>query len=200
MSCSQDQLDGHQKRLRVLEGDLCAAEMRISAYHDLPFTIYRYDPELEYEIRDEVRRLAIRVNQATRKEVVTISLAEFLFQAVEATVGFESIIQAEREFGFEKAQETITQVLRDPNFSDLPGMLQERFRPLDPTGHMVFLTRAGAMAPAIYHMSKLLEQMQGRTDVPTVLFYPGILVGVTGLRFMGMPERDVLGSYRVKIY
>jgi hypothetical protein len=185
MPCSQDQLDDHQKRLRVLEGDLCAAEMRISAYHDLPFAIYRYDPEMEYEIRDEVRRFATRVNQATRKEVVTISLAELLFQAVEATVGFESIIQAEREFGFEKAQETVTQVLRDPNFSELPGMLQERFRPLDPAKHVVFLTRAAAMAPAIYHMSKLLEQMQGRTDVPTVLFYPGILVGVTGLRFMG---------------
>lgn len=200
MPSSPNKLEDHRKRLGVLEADLCAAELRISAYHDLPFAIYRYDPDLEYPIRDEVKRLATRVVNTTGKEVVIISLADLLFKAVEETVDFDSIIEAEREFGFEKAQETITQVLSNPDFCELPCLVEERLGPLDPTKSFAFLIRAASMAPAIYHLSNLLAQMQGRTSVPSVLFYPGTLVGVTGLQFMGMAERDALGSYRVKIY
>jgi hypothetical protein len=60
--------------------------------------------------------------------------------------------------------------------------------------------RAGVMAPALYQMSKLLDEMHGRTLVPTILFYPGTLEGATGLRFMALKEREALGNYRVKIY
>ncbi|NLE26924.1 MAG: DUF1788 domain-containing protein [Clostridiaceae bacterium] len=35
--------------------------------------------------------------------------------------------------------------------------------------------------------------------VPTVLFYPGTLDGITGLRFMDMRDRDPMGNYRVEI-
>ena len=116
------------------------------------------------------------------------------------TVGWEAVIQAERDFGFEKAQETVHQVLSDPNFAELPSLLEERLSQYAQDKTIVFLMRAATMAPAIYHMSRLLEQMQGRTNVPTVLFYPGALVGVSNLSFMNMPLGDVMGSYRVKIY
>ena len=56
------------------------------------------------------------------------------------------------------------------------------------------------MAPGIYHMSKLLDQMHGKTRVTTILFYPGSIEGTTGLRFMNLKDRDALGNYRVKIY
>ena len=56
------------------------------------------------------------------------------------------------------------------------------------------------MAPGIYHMSKLLDEMQGKTKVTTILFYPGSIEGTTGLRFMDLKDRDALGNYRVKIY
>jgi hypothetical protein len=82
----------------------------------------------------------------------------------------------------------------------LPDALTERLRRLDPEKHIAFLMRASAMAPAIYHMSKLLDEMQGRTLVPTILFYPGTLEGTTGLRFMALKDREALGNYRVKIY
>ena len=36
------------------------------------------------------------------------------------------------------------------------------------------------MAPGIYHMSKLLDQMQGKTRVTTILFYPGSIEGRPG--------------------
>ena len=82
----------------------------------------------------------------------------------------------------------------------LAGMLAERLTNFDPAKSIAFLTRVGAMAPGIYHMSKLLDQMQGKTRVMTILFYPGFIDGTTGLRFMGLKDRDALGNYRVKIY
>ena len=56
------------------------------------------------------------------------------------------------------------------------------------------------MSPAIYPMSRLLDQMQGRTRVTTILLYPGSLEGTTGLRYMDLKDREALGNYRVKIY
>ena len=57
-----------------------------------------------------------------------------------------------------------------------------------------------SLAPAVYHISKLLDELQGRTRVPTVLFYPGEPVGTNSLRFMGLTSLHSPPSYRVKIY
>jgi hypothetical protein len=65
---------------------------------------------------------------------------------------------------------------------------------------VVFLTRVAAMSPGIFHVSMLLDKMQGKTKVTTILFYPGSIEGTTGLRFMDLKDRDALGNYRVKIY
>ena len=46
----------------------------------------------------------------------------------------------------------------------------------------------------------LLDELQGKTMVTTILFYPGALDGTTGLRFMDLKGREALGNYRVKIY
>ena len=81
----------------------------------------------------------------------------------------------------------------------LASMLEERLKALDPAKDVAFLTRVAAMAPGVYHMSKLLDQMQGRTRVTTILFYPGSIEGTTGLRFMDLKDREALGNYRVKI-
>ena len=56
------------------------------------------------------------------------------------------------------------------------------------------------MSPGIFHVSMLLDKMQGKTKVTTILFYPGSIEGTTGLRFMDLKDRDALGNYRVKIY
>jgi hypothetical protein len=46
----------------------------------------------------------------------------------------------------------------------------------------------------------LLDKMLGKTEVTTILFYPGSIEGTTALRFMDLKDRDALGNYRVKIY
>ena len=185
--------------IRRLEEDLTADPVRISAYHDLPFAILRYDAEEEWHLRREVRRLAVRLGNAG-KRVHTISLADLLWEAIEDCEGFDAVVELERDRGFDVAQQQVTTYLSDPDWRPLPDILAERLEPLDPERDIAFLVRASEMAPAVYHMSRLLDEMQGRTQVTTILFYPGTLEGTTGLRFMGLKGREAMGNYRVKIY
>jgi Domain of unknown function (DUF1788) len=90
------------------------------------------------------------------------------------------IIALERSRGYLAAQDQVTTYLSDRDWHPLSGLLAERLAKLDPSKSVVFLTRVAAMAPGIYHMSKLLDQMQGRTLVTTILFYPGSIEGTTG--------------------
>lgn len=185
--------------IRRLEDDLTASPVRISAYHDLPFAILRYDPRDEWTLRREARHLATRLGNAG-KRVHTISLADLLWEVIEETEGLEVVAELEAARGFEVAQQQVTTYLSDPDWRPLPDILKERMEGLDPERDVVFLLRASAMAPAFYHMSRLLDEMQGRTKVTAILFYPGSLEGTTGLRFMDLPGREAMGNYRVKIY
>jgi len=188
-----------KERIDLLENDLKADPPRISVYHDLPFAILRYDPQEEWILRREVRFLSTRLKSAG-KELVTISLAQLLWEIIESAEGVDAIVELERRQGFEKAQAQITTYLSDVNWFLLPKHLADKMNAFDPRKTIVFLTRAASLSPAIYHLSKLLDEMQGQTQVPAILFYPGSLEGATGLRFMGMKDRDSLGNYRVKIY
>jgi hypothetical protein len=188
-----------KERIEFLEDDMRAAPPRISVYHDLPFAVLRYDPAEEWELRREVKLLATRL-EATGKDVHIIPMAEFLWRAIEETEGLEAVVELERERGYPAAQDQVTTYLSDRDWRPLAGLLAERLAGRDPAKAVVFLTRVAAMAPGLYHMSKLLDQMQGRTRVTTILFYPGSIEGTTGLRFMDLKDREALGNYRVKIY
>jgi hypothetical protein len=186
--------------IELLEADLKAAPMRISAYRDLPFAILRYDPGDEWSMRREARRLATRL-AAVGKDVHFVSLADLLWRAIEDSEGIDAVIACEHESGFSAAQALVTTYLSDPDWSPLADMLATVMRSLDPQRQIIFLTRAAAMGPAIYHMSSLLDAMyERRVEVPAILFYPGALEGTTGLRFMSLKSREALSNYRVKIY
>jgi hypothetical protein len=187
-------------RIELLEDDLKAMPSRISVYHDLPFAILRYDPTEEWDLRREVRLLATRLEDTTGKAVHLISMSEFLWEAIDGTEGLDEVVKLERSRGYPAAQEQVTTYLSDRDWMPLAKLLQDRLKKLDLAKDIAFLTRVAAMAPGIYHMSKLLDQMQGRTKVTTILFYPGSIEGTTGLRFMDLKDRDALGNYRVKIY
>ena len=186
-------------RLKVLEADLLADPPRISVYHDLPSAIFRYAPAEEWAVRRELRLLATRLSKGG-KTARFIRLSDLLWQAVEETEGLEAVEELERDRGYTAAQEQLTTYLSDRDWMPLWELVGDRLDALDPRNDVAFLTRAAAMAPGIYHMSKLLDQMQGRTRVTTILCYPGVLEGATGLRFMDLRDRDALGNYRVKIY
>lgn len=186
-------------RIELLENDLKAVPARISVYRELPFAILRYDPTEEWELRRELKLLATRL-ETTGKTVRMLSMAELLWQAIAETEGLETVVELERERGYPVAQEQVTTYLSDRDWRPLAELVAERLADDDPTRTMAFLIRVAAMAPGVYLMSKLLDQLQGKTQVPTVLFYPGSIEGATGLRFMDLKDREALGNYRVKIY
>ena len=188
-----------EERIKLLETDLTAVPSRISVYHDLPFAILRYDPGEEWDLRRESRLLATRLEEYG-KHVEMISMSELLWKAIDETEGMDEVVQLERKRGYSTAQDQVTTYLSDRDWRPLSGLLAERLVSFDPATTIVFLTRVAAMAPGIYHMSKLLDEMQGKTKVTTILFYPGSIEGTTGLRFMDLKDRDALGNYRVKIY
>jgi hypothetical protein len=114
--------------------------------------------------------------------------------------GLEAVIALERQRGYLEAQQQLTTYLSSKVWIPLWDLLAERLASITPENSVVFLTRVAAMSPGLFHMSMLLDKMQGKTNVATILFYPGSIEGTTGLRFMDLKDRDALGNYRVKIY
>ena len=188
-----------KNRIELLENDLKAVPPRISVYHDLPFAILRYDPNEEWELRREVNWLATRLGNVG-KEAHVIPVSDFLWKAIDETEGMDVVVGMERDEGFLRAQQQVTTYLSDRDFRPLARMLADRLAPLDAKKTIAFLTRVAAMSPGIYQMSKLLDEMKGKTRVTTILSYPGSLAGTTELRFMDLRDREALGNYRVKIY
>lgn len=168
---------------------------RISAYHDMPYAIFPYGPEDEFELRRQVRLLETRLTQKG-KRVTRISLAECLDVAMRSQRPLDEWFEAEREVGVDAMVETVHSVLAD--FAPLVDLVAVRMpKDPDPLHDIVFILRTGALFP-VYRTFSLLEQLKGRVHVPTILFYPGDLDGAAGLRFMGVLEAE--HNYRPKIF
>jgi hypothetical protein len=188
-----------QERAEALFQDLIADPPRISAYHDLPFAILRYDPAEEYPARKHIGLLATRLENNGRK-VRFISIAQLMWDIISSSKGVNRIVQVEQMLGFDYAQRTISSLLSGAGTSALPWRITLEAESLDPATEIIFLVRAGALSPAIYQLSKLLDELKNKTSVPVILFYPGSIDGNTGLKFMDLGDRDAIGNYRVKIY
>jgi hypothetical protein len=169
---------------------------KISAYNNMPYAIFRYPPENEFEVRTEVTMLQTRLEQAGKK-VTRISLAECMEAALAAEdITYADLAEQEKSIGLEKVIETVNSILSD--YQPLDRLVLERMPTSpDPTRDIVFIIRAGALFP-VYRTSSLLEQMMGTIQIPAVLFYPGELDGAAGLRFMGILDTE--HNYRPKIF
>lgn len=168
---------------------------RISAYHDMPYALLRYDPEEELELRKQVTLLETRLSQRG-KRIKRISLAECLDEAMRSQRPLEEWFDAEREQGVETIIETVHAVLSE--YMPLVDLVAARMpEDPDPLRDIVLILRTGALFP-VYRTFSLLEQLKGRVHVPTVLFYPGKLDGAAGLKFMGVLEAE--HNYRPKIF
>ena len=169
---------------------------RLSAYHDMPYAIFRYAPEDEFAVRSEVRLLRTRLEQSG-KRVTMVSLAECLSAALRAE-GMEptALSQAEIDVGLDKTVETVFEIIS--SCQPLDELVLARIPDgADPHRDVVFIVRAGSLFP-VYRTSSLLDQLKGKVQVPSVLFYPGDLEGAAGLRFMGVLDAE--HNYRPKIF
>jgi hypothetical protein len=168
---------------------------KLSAYHDMPYAIFRYDPEQEYPLRRELTMLQTRLVQKS-KRVTRISLAECLNEAMASMRPMEDWYDAERSGTVEETIQTITNILED--YAPLVDLVAKRMpADPDPRTDVVLINRTGALFP-VYRTFSLLEQLKGRVLVPTILFYPGDLDGASGLRFMGVLDAE--HNYRPKIF
>ena len=168
---------------------------RISSYHDMPYALFRYDPEDEFELRREVADLKNRLEQKA-KVVTPISLAECLEEALLTQHTPREWYEAERDQGAATIVETVHAALSDDPL--LVNLVVARMpKTPDPRRDIVFIFRTGSLFP-MYRVSALLEQAKGQLLVPTVLFYPGTLDGTVGLKFMGVLDADP--NYRPKIF
>lgn len=192
-------MNSWKERLKItLEPVLMADDPRakLGAYHDMPYAIFHYSPDFEFELREEVRLLAIRLENRG-KRVKIVSLAECLSAALLAEgMDSETIRDPEKDTGLAAMIDTVHNVLAD--YRPLVDLVAERL-PADqnPLKDIVLITRAGSLFP-VYRTHALLEQLKGRLNVPAVLFYPGQLEGPTGLKFMGVLESDP--NYRPRIF
>ena len=169
---------------------------RLSAYHDMPFAIFRYDAQDEFALRQEVDLLARRLEVAG-KRVTRISLAELLDGCLAAAgVSVADLAEAELLVGLEQTVQTVQEIVSREQ--PLDEAITERV-PVDaePTRDIVFLTRAGALY-GLYRTSAILDRLHERLGVPVILFYPGTLDGPAGLRFMGILDPE--HNYRPKIF
>ena len=167
----------------------------ISAYHDMPYAIFRYPPEAEFELRRELSLLRTRLEQRG-KRVATVSLADCLQTACEAESSLTDLIDAEKTVGLAQAVETVHSILS--HYRRLDDLVVSRLpQDPDPRRDIVFLVRAGALFP-MYRTSSLLEQLKGRVTVPGILFFPGELDGAAGLRFMSVLNAE--HNYRPMIF
>lgn len=190
--------DWKQRLTRDLEPVLRETDprARISAYHNMPYAIFHYPPEEEIPLRGELALLRTRLEQIG-KRVTAISLAECLAEALAAEgLTTERIALAEKRTGTDKMVDTIHMVIsrRRPLDDLVAARIPEE---ADPVRDIVFIVRAGSLFP-FYRTSSLLEQLKGKLEVPAVLFYPGELDGVAGLKFMGVLEAE--HNYRPKIF
>lgn len=186
------------QRLREdLEPILASPDPRekISAYHDMPYAIFHYNPEEEFDLRTQITLLETRLTQRG-KRIKRISLAECLDTAMRLQRPLEEWFDTEREQGTETIVETVHSVLSEytPLVDLVAGEMPDD---PDPLRDIVFIMRTGALFP-VYRTFSLLEQLKGRVTVPTVLFYPGDLDGAAGLRFMGVLAAE--HNYRPKIF
>jgi hypothetical protein len=185
-----------------LEPVLTAADSGagLSTYTDMPFGIFLYPPEDEWELRAELRDLTIRLENAG-KTVQRLSLAALLEQAIKAAgLSLEEIAEAEASLGPELVRDTLRDVLSGKAAGAVPldELVAQAVDTAKPTSsHIIFLERVGALF-GLHRPSALLENLHHKVSHPVVLFYPGQRDGPAGLRFMD--ELDADHNYRPKLF
>lgn len=181
-----------QERFRCLEEHL-RSRKPLSGYHDLPFGIFRYRPGEELAVRREIGLLAKRL-QETGRRVVFLSLAQMMWNCLQESEDLETVFTAEADVGLDRVIETVNSLMeRNQGFVQA---IVSALSGLDPARDIGFLVDAWGLFP-FFRSSAILSRLHGRVKAPTVLFYPGTLVGTVGLSFMGVHSPDP--TYRPNI-
>ena len=91
-------------RIDLLKRDLIADPPSFVMTRELPFAIFRYDPnhpdESEWTVRRKIQMLSTQVENETRQRVATISMASLFWQSIQESEDVAGLIALERDHSF----------------------------------------------------------------------------------------------------
>ena len=180
---------------------------QISTMRNYRFAILQYEPQEEFALRAEVRKLGTSLI-SNGWVVLTIDLQKLMLDRIRrAGEQFASKLitmekRLDRNRGLAMLSEKISHLIDGPDgiASECSRIIQQHAQenPDQVDRTVALVARAGALYP-FYRSSALLRHLDGKTsNVPVVLFYPGTRQGQTGLSFMGILDPD--NDYRPRIY
>lgn len=194
--------------LRSLARDLAKGPSLISAHSGIPFAILRYAPQDEFLFRRQIRLFANQLKEKNNYSVLFISLSRIVSEAIANSRN--DLYATEKYYGFVDAEhKEIESLIKGPDRDGsyppkaLFKAIMDTVLAVQLPPDLVFLVRAGGLAPHAYRASALLNDLQqAGFSTPTILCYPGSAVAGTDLRFYDLPAEEGLGTYnyRVKIY
>jgi hypothetical protein len=189
------------KGLAELKGFLESDPSRIDMYGQRPFGILIYRPSEEFLLRAALRTLQTELTpEDHRLKVVSFAdLAEGVMEQSLKSQGAEwkDLYDLETDYGMRDLGQGLVDMLDQERA--LASAIAEQARELRPKRDALILTRAGFLYPH-YRVNPLLEALGNFSDmrVATILCYPGVREGETGLSFMGYQE--VLRGYRQRLF
>ena len=190
--------------LKSLERDLTGDRGSIAAQSGVPFAILRYAPAEEFRARRLLRLFAHSLEQQHHRRAAFVSVSSLVWKAIRETDGVDYLFKTEmQDDGVLAAQDDLKGRLSPGEPVALAEQIMGALDRFSPKPDVLFLARAGGIAPHIYRSSTLLNDLQKLgLSIPTILCYPGSAVVGTDLRFYDLPGAEGLGAYnyRVKIY
>ena len=180
---------------------------QISTMRNYRFAILQYEPQDEFALRAEVRKLGTSLI-SNGWVVLTIDLQKLMLDRIrrEGDEFAARLITMEKRLdrnrGLAMLSEKISHLIDGPKgiAGECSRIIQQHAleNPDQVDRTVALVARAGALYP-FYRSSALLRHLDGKTsNVPVVLFYPGTRQGQTGLSFMGILDPD--NDYRPRIY
>lgn len=189
------------KGLAQLRGFLENDPSRIDLYGQRPFGILIYQPGEEFQLAAALRNL--RAELAARDHMVRLaSFADLTEQVMghslqEQGADWPDLYELEAESGLRGLGQGMVDML--DKHRALASAIAGQASALRPDRDALILTRAGYLYPH-YRVNPLLEALGNFSDmqVATILCYPGVREGETGLSFMG--HQEVLRGYRQRLF
>jgi hypothetical protein len=154
-----------------------------------PVFYFVHAPHQDLELRTNLPILVEMLRQ-DGKEVITISLADLVWELIDVSGRWNDWLEAEPEADLAQINEAVRDVLRAENglVETVAGYVTQHI-----PDRVLFLTDAGLVHP-YFRLRSLESGLHDRVQIPTVIFYPGRRSGQYGLHFLGFYWED--GNYR----
>jgi Domain of unknown function (DUF1788) len=181
--------------MRLLEATFDELRQRLQSPDALnpaksdPVFYFVHAPHQTLDLRTKIPLWSAMLRQDGR-EVVTLSLADLVWELIDASGRWYDWLEAEPEAELIQVNEAVRDVLRAENglVETVAGYVAQHV-----PDRVLFLTDAGLVHP-YFRLRSLESGLHDRVHVPTVIFYPGRRSGQYGLHFLGFYSVD--GNYR----